>query len=155
MLANGKTIRMARKHASTIHAVYGKTEDQYMDLIRRFPLRPLRTEADLDAAVEVIDDLIDRATLTTAEQDFLDVLSDLIEAYERETIPISPVGDAKLLRFLIEHKAVTQAEVASNAGIAESTISEVLAGKRRLNRRQIAKLARYFDLNASVFLMDS
>jgi HTH-type transcriptional regulator/antitoxin HigA len=61
-------------------------------------LRPLRTEADLDAAVAVIDDLIDQAALAP-EQDYLDVLSDLVEAYETETIPMRPVGDAELLRF--------------------------------------------------------
>jgi HTH-type transcriptional regulator/antitoxin HigA len=143
---------MAGKQASMIRAVYGKTEDRYLDLIRRFPLRPLRTETDLDAAVVVIDELIDRAALTAPEQDYLDVLSNLVEAYETEMIPMRPVGDAELLRFLIEHKSVTQAETAAGAGIAESTISEVLAGKRKLNRGQIAKLARYFNLNPGAFL---
>ena len=146
---------MASKQANTIHAVYGKTEDRYLDLIRRFPLRPLRTDTDLDAAVAVIDDLIDRAVLTAAEQDYLDVLSDLVETYETETIPMRPVGDAELLRFLIEHKSVTQAGAATGAGIAESTISEVLAGKRKLNRGQIAKLARYFHVEPGAFLSES
>src|SRR5207253_4684564 len=125
------------KRASTIRAVYGKTEDRYLDLVRRFPLRPLHTDADLDAAVAVIDALIDRAGLTTPEQDYLDVLSDLVEAYEAEALPMRPVGDADLLRFLIEQKGVTQSDTAASAGIAESTVSEVLAGKRRLNRSQI------------------
>ena len=103
---------MASKQTTTIRAMYGKTEDRYLDLIRRFPLRPLRTDGDLDAAVAVIDKLIDRAALTPPEQDYLDVLSDLVEAYETETIPMRPVGDAELLRFLIEHKSVTQAGAA-------------------------------------------
>ena len=56
------------------------------------------------------------------------------------------------LRFLIEQKSVTQAQAATGAGIAESTISEVLAGKRKLNRTQIAKLARYFHVATGAFL---
>src|SRR6266571_2350262 len=92
----------AGKHTTTIRAMYGRTEDQYLDLIRRFPLRPLRTDADLDAAIAIIDALIDRPELTTPEQDYLDVLSDLVEAYETEAVPMRPVGDAELLRFLIE-----------------------------------------------------
>jgi HTH-type transcriptional regulator / antitoxin HigA len=107
--------------------------DQYLELVRQFPLRPLRTDADLDAAVAVVDALIDRSGLTKPEQDYLDVLSDLVEAYEAEMVPMKPVGDADLLRFLIEQKSVSQAEAASGAAIAESTISEVLAGKRKLN----------------------
>ncbi len=142
---------MANKRATTIRGVYGKTEDRYLDLVRRFPLRPLRTEAELDAAIAVIDGLLDRPTLTAPEQDYLDVLSDLVEATEAELVPMEPVGDAELLRFLIEQKGVTQAGVAAGAGIAESTISEVLGGKRKLNRTQIAKLARYFHVEAGVF----
>jgi HTH-type transcriptional regulator / antitoxin HigA len=63
-----------------------------------------------------------------------------------------PVGDAELLRFLIEQKGVTQAAVATGAGIAESTVSAVLAGKRKLNRGQIASLARYFHVEPGTFL---
>src|SRR5947209_1322357 len=135
---------MIGKRANTIRAVYGKTEDRYLDLVRRFPLRPLRSDADLDAAVAVMDGLLDRPRLTAAEQDYLDVLSDLVEAYEAEAVPLRPVGDADLLRFLIEQKHVTQAAVAAETVIAESTVSAVLAGKRRLNRAQIGKLAAYF-----------
>lgn len=153
MKANG-TNKMAGKKANTVRAVYGKTEDRYLDLIRQFPLRPLRSDADLDAAVEVIDGLIDLPKLTTAEQDYLDVLSDLVEAYEAEAVPIrwATVGDAELLAFLIEQNGITQAAAASGAAIAESTISEVLAGKRKLNRTQIAKLARFFHVEPGAFL---
>jgi HTH-type transcriptional regulator/antitoxin HigA len=146
---------MAGKRASTIRAVYGKTEDRYLDLVRTFPLRPLRSDADLDAAVAVIDRLIDQPVLSTPEQDYLAVLSDLVEAYESETVPMRPVGDAELLRFLIEQKRITQAEAASGTGIAESTISEVLAGKRKLNRTQIARLARYFHVEPGAFLSEA
>jgi HTH-type transcriptional regulator/antitoxin HigA len=147
-----KRLSMPSKQATTSRAVYGKTEDRYLDLVRRFPLRPLRSSADLAAAVAVVDELLDRPRLTAAEQDYLDVLSDLVEAYEDEFVPMRPVGDAELLRFLIEQKDVTQSAVAEATGIAESTVSAVLAGKRKLNRLQIAKLAAYFSVDPSVFL---
>lgn len=144
---------MAKNRDTTsASALYGKRQDRYLELVRAFPLRPLRTDADLDAAVAVIDALIDQDELSAPEQDYLDVLSDLVEAYEEETVPIKPVGDAEVLRFLIEAKGVTQAEAAKQAGIAESTISEVLAGKRKLNRTQIGKLARYFHVSPSAFV---
>jgi HTH-type transcriptional regulator/antitoxin HigA len=146
---------MASKQTNTIRAVYGKSEDRYLDLVRRFPLRPLHTDADLDAAIAVIDGLLDRPQLLAPEQDYLDVLSDLVEAYEAQAVPMRPVGDAELLRFLIDQYRVTQAGVAAGAGIAESTISEVLAGKRKLNRSQIAKLARYFHVEPSAFHSES
>ena len=141
---------MDRDKTST-RAVYGRHEDRYLELVRRFPLRPLRTDADLDAAVAVVDSLIDQAELSAPEQDYLDVLSDLVEAYEDATIPMAPVGDADLLRFLIESKGVTQARAAAGAGLAVSTVSELLSGKRKLNRGQIGKLARFFKVSPGAF----
>jgi len=134
-----------------IRAIYGKIEDRYLDLIRRFPLRPLSNSADLDAAVFVIDELLDRKSLSQPEQDYLDVLCDLVEAYESDAVPMKPVGDAEMLRFLLTAKGVKQSQAANEAGIAESTISEVLAGKRKLNRAQIGKLSRYFHVEPGTF----
>ncbi|HWG47640.1 MAG TPA: type II toxin-antitoxin system HigB family toxin [Gemmataceae bacterium] len=125
--------------------------DAYLELIHRFPLRPIRSEEELDRAMEVVDELIDRDKLEPSERDYLDVLSDLTERYESETHPIEPVSDAAMLAHLIEAKNVTQADVAREARIAESTISEVLAGKRMLNRFHISKLSRYFNVSPTVF----
>lgn len=137
--------------AVSIAAVYGRQQDRYLDLVRRFPLRPIRSEPELDEAIRVIDGLVVRDDLSPPEQDYLDVLDDLVEAYEEKTIPIEPVDDAGLLRLLIEAKGVAQAQVAREAGVAESTVSEVLAGKRKLNRSQIGKLARYFRVSPAAF----
>src|ERR1700733_9300450 len=111
-----RPLSMAGQRISAIRKVYGKREDQYLSLIRQFPLRPLGTDGDLDAAVAVIDSLLDRPALTAPEKDYLEVLSDLVEAYESETIPIRPVGDAELLRFLLDQKGVTQTTTAASAG---------------------------------------
>ena len=140
-----------RNERNTSRAVYGKREDRYLELVREFPLRPIRRNAELDAAVAVVDSLIDQDELSAPERDYLDVLSDLIEAYEDEAVPMRPVADADMLRFLIDNRGVTQSSVANKVGIPESTISEVLASKRKLNRKQIGKLARYFRVEPGVF----
>jgi HTH-type transcriptional regulator/antitoxin HigA len=142
------------RNPTSTRSLYGRREDRYLELVRRFPLRPLRTDADLDAAVDVIDSLIDQKELSSPEQDYLDVLSDLVEVYEAEAVPMRPVSDADMLRFLVENRGVTQVEVAKQTGIAESTVSEVLAGKRKLNRSQIGKLACYFHVEPGVFAFE-
>lgn len=128
-----------------------RRQDTYWVLIRRFPLRPIRSEAELDRAIEIVDELTGRDDLDAGEKDYLDVLSDLIEPYEAEQYPIEPVSDAAILAHLIEAKGVTQARVAGETRIAESTISEVLSGKRALNRSQIGRLSRYFNVMPTVF----
>ena len=141
----------SKRDTTSIRAVYGKTEDRYLELIRRFPLRPLRSDADLNAAVAVVDGLIDGDDLTNAERDYLDVLSDLVESYEDAAVPMRVVDDAEMLRFLIENRSITQSELARQSRIAESTLSEVQSGKRNLTRTQIGKLARFFQVEPGVF----
>ena len=64
---------------------------------------------------------------------------------------VRPVSDTAMLRHLLESKGVTQSLVAKQTEIAVSTISEVLAGKQRLNRAHIAKLSAYFGVDPGVF----
>ena len=45
---------------------------------------------------------------------------------------------------------ITQAQLSQESGIAKSTISEVLAGKKPFSRQMIRKLADYFQVDVSV-----
>jgi HTH-type transcriptional regulator / antitoxin HigA len=130
----------------------GNVRDRYLELVKQFPLRPLRSDRELDKAVKVIDSLLSRPALTPEEADYLDVLADLVERYETDTHPIAPVSDAEMLTHLIEAKGVSQTEVAQSTGIVVSTISEILGGKRSLSRSHIGKLARYFHVSPEVFV---
>lgn len=129
-----------------------RTADSYQTLTRRFPLRPIRTEADLDKAIEVVDDLSVRRHLNQDEDDYLEVLSTLIEAYEDEHYPIPPATDSEMLSHLIDARGITQAETARETKIAISTISEILNGKRRLTREQIDRVSRFFHAPPEVFI---
>jgi HTH-type transcriptional regulator/antitoxin HigA len=128
-----------------------KVKDRYFELVRRFPLRPIRSDEELDEAVRMVDSLLDRGDLAPEEKDYLEVLGDLVEQYEGDAYPMPPVSDAEMLRHLIEAKGVSQTQISDATGIADSTISEVLKGKRSLNRNHIGKLARYFNVSAEVF----
>lgn len=137
---------------STLRTLYGKRRDRYLELIDAFPLRPIANDRELDAAVAVIDRLLDQPRLAKPEQDYLDVLSNLVEAYEAHALPEPSLSDGDVLRSLLDLKDVSQSRVARQTGIAESTISEVLKGKRRLNRRHISKLSAFFGVTPGVFL---
>lgn len=129
--------------------------NRYGALIAEFPLRPIRSERELDRATAIVDRLSVQSSLSKDESDYLEVLADLIEKYEDLHHPIEPLPDAEMLAFLIEQKGLAQQVVARQARIANSTISEILWGKRRLTRGQIEKLSKYFDVAPSVFLAGS
>jgi HTH-type transcriptional regulator / antitoxin HigA len=135
----------------SLTTLYGEAQDTYLALIRTFPLRPLRSEADLDEATTIIDALVVQDTLTDAEADYLAVLSDLVEQYEAEVHTIPPASDAALLQHLLEAQAVTTVEVAQATGIDMTVLDAVLAGTHQLTREQIGPLTRYFQVVPSVF----
>jgi HTH-type transcriptional regulator / antitoxin HigA len=142
---------MPRTKSTTVAGVYGRQKDRYMELIHLFPLRPLASEEDLDEAIAVIDSLLDQPKRTKPENDYLEVLGDIVHAYEEEHDPETPVPDSAMLQSFIEDHGLTQQQVAKGAGIAVSTVSEVLSGKRKLNRKQIGKLAKFFNVSPAVF----
>jgi HTH-type transcriptional regulator/antitoxin HigA len=88
--------------------------------------------------------------LSNGEQLYLDALSDLVASYEDGCDRISPASDADMLRHLMEAKGINQAELHRGTGIAKSTISEVLAGKKPFTRRLIAKLATFFAIDKGI-----
>ncbi len=82
--------------ATEIHqAEASPAGDLYFDLVRAFPLRPLRSAEDHDRAVATIDALSDRRPdLRPEEHDYLIVLGLLIERSEEVHYPMAPeVGE--------------------------------------------------------------
>lgn len=128
----------------------GKGRDSYLELVLAFPLSSIRSEAHCAAAQRVMDRLLAQGKLNAGEETYLDALSDLVGVYEDEQHSIEPASDADMLRHLLAAKDVTQAQLSQAAGIAKSTISEVLAGKKPFSRQMIRKLADYFKVDVSI-----
>lgn len=127
-----------------------KNRDSYLELVVAFPLASIRSNQHLEAAQSVIDRLLAGADRNEAEEMYLDALSDLVATYEDEHFPIAPASDADLLRHLMDSKGVQQSQVSRETGIAKSTISEVLAGKKPFSRQMIRKFAAYFRVDVGV-----
>ncbi len=142
-MARGKTAEVRPR---------GRISDRYFVLVRELPLRPISSDMELDQAIAMIDGLLARDFLAADEQDYLDVLSDLVERFEDRRYPVERVSGLDALRHLVESSGKTRATIALEAGLPESTLSEVLSGRRRLNTRHISILARYFRIDPGVFL---
>lgn len=134
----------------TKFALKGKEQDSYLDLVLAFPLAVIRSDEHLEAAQAVLDRLLAQGELDDGEEMYLDALSDLVALYDDEHHPIGPASDADMLRHLMEAKGATQTQVSRETGIAKSTISEVLAGRRPFSRQMIHRLADYFHVDVGI-----
>jgi HTH-type transcriptional regulator / antitoxin HigA len=116
-------------------------------------LRNIHSEEECQRAIATLDRLRDCGNSRTADEtEYLLALAVFVEKYEEEHHPIPPVSGVDMLRYLIETHQKTQREVAAGTGLANSTISETLAGKRKLSVKQVEALARFFKVKAAVFL---
>ncbi len=130
-------------------------DESYLDLVRECPLRINPTEAEYRQAVAMLDRLSDLGPARTEDPtEYLLALALFVEKYERAHEPIPESTGAEMLAYLIETHGVKQGDVAAGAGLADSTVFEILVGKRRMNVKHIAALARFFKVEPAVFLDD-
>jgi len=132
------------------YGLRGRSRDSYLDLVLSFPLASIKSDEHLEQSQEVMDRLLAKGRLDHGERMYLDALSDLVTVYEDEHHAIEPASDADMLRHFMEAKDVSQVQLHRDTGIAKSTISEVLVGKKPFSRQMIRKLADYFRVDVSV-----
>lgn len=122
----------------------------YLKLVSRLPLIPIESEAQLDKAIAVINDLLDKER-SLEEELYLDVLAYLVKQFEDKAYPEEPVSDSAMLAELIHARGMTQAAFARKARIAESTLSAILNGSRKLTRAQIGRIGAAFKVSPDLF----
>ena len=125
--------------------------DTYFAMVKEFPLIHIRDDAHLDDAQKVIDGLLQQ-DLDEGGQEYLDALTDLVEVYEDENVSLPKASPEGVLRELMDANRLSQPALGKRTGIAQSTISDVLNGKRSLTSGHVQKLARLFGVSPVVFL---
>ncbi len=129
-----------------------KPDKKYLDCIKRFPLKPIRSDEENELAAEICDELLDSwDSLSRQEHDYFEVLSKLVEDYESQWQEEREVSPRELLAFLMEQNDLTQSDLIPEFG-SSSRASEYLSGKRELSLTQILKLAERFKLTPNAFI---
>ena len=111
---------------------------------------PITSERQHAEYLSVLDKLASKNELTQEEDKYAQVLMMLIEAYEEEKHAIPEASAVDVLRTLMEANGLRQKDLASIFG-SESVVSEVLSGKRDINKNHIEKLSKRFSVSPAVF----
>ncbi len=127
------------------------TEEEYLALVRTFPLLSIRDDGRLAEALGVIDQLNEQAERSAPQEMYLAALTDLVETYENAHVVIPPTSGRAALRYLMKENGLTQADLVPLFG-TPSVVSEALSGKRNLALTHIRRLAAYFGVPADVFI---
>jgi HTH-type transcriptional regulator/antitoxin HigA len=101
-------------------------------------IKPIRSDHDLELATERLAGLI-KSNQEGAFSDEIEVLSTLIEQYERATIPMSTTSPVGAIRFRMDQQGLTPRQLEPFIG-SRARVSEVLSGKRQLTLDMIRSL---------------
>lgn len=124
---------------------------EYEALLRKVPPKVIRTEKDNEAYTEILYELDRRSSkLTAAEKELAELLTLLIEDFEEKRYRLPKGKPLDVLRFLMEQHNLLQKDLADVFG-TPSIVSEILNGKRELNKEQIARLSSRFHVSPELF----
>lgn len=124
---------------------------EYGSLLIKFRPKVIRTEKENEEYTEILYDLDRRhKKLTTAEKELAKLLTLLIEDFEEKRYKLPRAKPIEVLEFLMAQYGLKQKDLVDVFG-TPSVVSEVLNGRRELNKTQIKRLSERFDVSPELF----
>lgn len=110
------------------------------------------TEAEYNEIINLLDMITDQVGNDESHPlaSLMETLGSLIEPYEAQNLPAMEGNPVEALRELMALHGLKQSDL-TDVG-TQGVVSEILAGKRKLNLRQIKALSGRFHVSPAVFL---
>ena len=114
-------------------------------------VKPIKTEADYEAALETIAGLMD-AKPGTPKGDRLDVLATLVDAYERKIHSIEPPDPIEAIKHTMDARDLTNKDLEAILHSRRERVWEIMHYKRPLSLTMIRRLNREIGIPAQVLI---
>lgn len=113
---------------------------------------PIRDEAHYEALLAFVGECFDRFAGQEGHPVFglASIVADRIREYEDRVHPWTELAPHELLIELMNEHGIKQSELPEVG--AQSVVSEILSGKRKINARQAKALAARFGVEVGAFL---
>ena len=117
-------------------------------------IRPIKTEADYERALEEVAALVERNPPADSDDaDRLEVLATLVSKYEEARFPIERPTPIEAIQFRMDQLGLARKDLIPFIGSA-SKVSEVLNGKRSLSMSMIRALRDELGIPADVLISE-
>lgn len=115
-------------------------------------IAPIRDDAHYQRMVAMLEALLDEAggNENHPAMGLVDIVGDLIEDYEAEHHPLPDATGVQALKFLMAQHGLKQSDLHEIG--SQGVVSEILAGKRELNIRQVRALSERFGVSPATFV---
>jgi len=115
-------------------------------------IKIIRSEQEYEMALQQLGVIFD-APVGTPESDEADILSLLIEDYEKKHYPIEPPDPIEAIIIRMEEMRLKQRDLVGIFG-GKNRVSEVLNRKRKLTVEMIRKLNSHLNLSPEILIRD-
>ena len=116
-------------------------------------IRPIKNEDDYKAALSEVERLFDAAP-DTADGDRLDVLTTLLEVYEKNHYPIPSPDPVEAIKYWMESRGITRQDLAPLMG-SRARVSEIFNHRRGLTLTMIRNLHDKLGIPAEALIRPS
>jgi antitoxin component HigA of HigAB toxin-antitoxin module len=131
---------------------FKKLPKTYSALVGLHMPRPIRDKTSYDSTMEMIDALAG-SELNEDQEDYLDLLGQIVETYEKENLkPYPKLSGLAALRYLLSENKMSGDDLAVLLGIDRSNAYKILKGTRNLTAAHICKLGQRFRVSSDLFL---
>jgi len=115
-------------------------------------LKPIKTKKEYEAGLSRVYELMQKDLKTGSKlSDELEVLSILVETYEKEHYPIPPPHPIEAIKFRLEQMGIDEKELTRILG-GRSRKSEILSGRRKLSLAMIRELHEKLSIPAETLI---
>jgi HTH-type transcriptional regulator / antitoxin HigA len=123
---------------------------EYGTLLAEIKPEVVHDEARNQIYIQQLEQLTGKTMVSSAEEKLIQLLTVLVEEYENKQHPVPNTGPLDILRHLMEVHELRQKDLVDVFG-AESTVSDVLKGKRDITKDQVRRLSSRFHVSPAVF----
>lgn len=115
-------------------------------------IAPIRDEAHYRQMTALLEALLEESQGQEqhAAMALVEIIGDLIADYEAQQHPLQGASGVEALAFLMAQHGLRQGDLPEIG--SQGVVSEILAGKRELNVRQVRALAERFGVSAATFV---
>ena len=125
----------------------------YESLCRAHLPRPIHDKIELESATEIVDFLAGH-NLNADQEDYLDLLSDLVAEYEDEHAPLKTrqISGVTALSYLLAENGLNASDLSRILEADRTLGAKILRGERSLTVEHMKKLANRFVVEPGIFV---
>ncbi len=126
--------------------------ETYSSLLNDALPKVIKTEAEYDRVLKLIEPLHFKQGLTPEEDELYDLLAVLIDNYEDKHFVVPAATPHEVLQHILESSGMRQTDLVALGLGSSGVVSEIVNGKRAISKAQAKILADRFKVSPSLFI---